>query len=184
MPSPILLAELDGSDGFVLQGEPDDSVVGRVSNGNRGFYLDGDGDANGDGFADILIGGFGSPSRGGLFFGDGGAFSAAIDMRSFDQPGSQGLRFNDFNGTASGSNVGVGMLSDINGDGLDDIAFGSIFEDTNAAGSECDDGVVSVVFGSADLFGHPPITGTSLDGSDGFRANGFNTQRLLHKPPF
>jgi hypothetical protein len=99
-------------------------------------------------------------------------------MRSFDQPRSQGLRFNDFNGTASGSNVGVGMLGDINGDGLDDIAFGSIFEDTNAAGSEGDDGVVAVVFGSADLFGHPPITGTSLDGSDGFRANGFNTQRI------
>ena len=56
MPSPILLAELDGSDGFVLQGEPEDSFVGLASNGNRGFYLDGGGDANGDGFADILIG--------------------------------------------------------------------------------------------------------------------------------
>ena len=102
MPSPILLAELDGSDGFVLRGEPpflDNELIGV---GLRGFYLDGGGDANGDGFADVLIGGFGRPSRGGLLFGDGGAFSAAIDMRSFDQPGSQGLRFNDFNGTESG----------------------------------------------------------------------------------
>ena len=143
-PAGVLLASLDGSDGFALNG---------VSVGDRsGGLVSGAGDVNADGFDDIIVGSPGADPNGDgsgrsyLVFGSAAGFPADLDLGAPD--GNNGFALNGASkGDASG--ISVSGAGDVNGDGFDDIIIGAVGANTeNGAGS----GKSYVVFGSASRF--------------------------------
>ena len=173
----IDLSELDGSDGFRIDGE----------GGFRGSgYSVSASDINGDGYNDIIIGAPGSGgSRGGaayVVFGKESGFSGTVDLSNIVRSGSGGVRIDGesadpFTGISywSGRSVSAG---DINGDGYDDVIIGAPGVDPNGyEGDGYESGSTYVVFGKSD--GSNGLSGTielsELDGSDGFRLNGEST---------
>ncbi len=160
----IDLSELDGSDGFRIDGE------------NR-YHFSGDsvsaGDINGDGYDDIIIGAFAADLNGHnsgstyVVFGKESGFSRTMDLSELD--GSDGFRINGENaGDYSGDSVS--SAGDFNGDGYDDIIIGADEADSNGERS----GSTYVVFGKESGFSRV-IELSELDGSDGFRIDGENT---------
>ena len=168
----IELSELDGSDGFRIDGESaNDLSGGSISAG----------DVNDDGYNDIIIGAHWAEPDGGNFgrhhnngstyvvFGKSSGFSETIDLSDIVRTGG-GVRIDGENrGDYSGESVSSG---DVNGDGYDDIIIGAERTETNGYGS----GSTYVVFGKAD--GPNGLNGimelSELDGSDGFRIDGVN----------
>ena len=114
------LADLDGTNGFRLNGIDIYDLAG--------IAVDGAGDFNGDGLADMLIG----ASRAGLagesyvVFGSSGGFASNISLSTLD--GSDGFRLDgvseDGRSGASVSNAG-----DVNGDGYSDLIIGAFAAD-------------------------------------------------------
>ena len=157
----INLGDLDGSNGFRLDGNPNDDLRHSVSSA---------GDINGDGFDDIIVGisdadpnGLSSGSSY-VVFGSDSSFSATLDLSSLD--GSNGFRLD---GLAQGDFSGrsVSSAGDVNGDGIDDIIIGASGADPNGSGS----GSSYVVFGSDSGFA-ASFNLSSLNGSNGFRLDG------------
>ena len=159
------LSELDGSDGFRIDGE---------SGGDLSGYSVSAGDVNNDGYDDIIIGAAGADRNGNsvsnrgasyvVFGKDDDAFAATMNLSELD--GSNGFRINgESAGDASG--ISVSSAGDINGDGYDDIIIGAPNADPNGSSS----GSVYVVFGKESGFSRA-IEPSELDGSDGFRING------------
>jgi hypothetical protein len=141
------LADLNGSNGFRLDGEAAGNLSGEsVSNA---------GDVNGDGYDDLIVGAPGGNSSY-VIFGKASGFDAAIDLSDLD--GNIGFRLNgDANYHSSGSSVST--AGDINGDGFDDLMVSAYGRDP---------GVSYVVFGKSSGF-DATINLSDLDGSDGFR---------------
>lgn len=152
----IDLATLDGTDGFLLEGE----------NGSDEFGVDvaGIGDVNGDGIDDFMIGapgfipegapenfedGFGAAY---VVFGSTGPFGPSFDISTLD--GTNGFRMEGLvQNEALGSTVkGIG---DFNGDGFDDLA---VLNNESQA---------FVIFGTDQGFA-ADIDLTALDGLNGF----------------
>ena len=168
----IDLSELDGSDGFRIDGEGEFK---------RSGYSVSASDINGDGYNDIIIG---APGNGGysggatyVVFGKESGFSGTVDLSNIVRSGSGGVRIDvenadPFDGTSywSGRSVSAG---DINGDGYDDVIIGAWGADPNEYYAR---GSTYVVFGRSD--GSNGLSGTidlsELDGSDGFRIDGEN----------
>jgi hypothetical protein len=156
----IDLADLDDSDGFVLNGDTYDFSGTSVSSA---------GDFNGDGIDDILIGARGgTPTSGAdragktyVVFGNGKdtEFDVAIDLDGLD--GSDGFVFN---GIASYDKSGYSVSSagDVNGDGFDDILIGAYGRDQDGAR---DAGETYVVFGGAGLLAAYDAADSVADGS-------------------
>ena len=168
-PASLKLSELDGSNGFRIDGAFDGDDVGRA--------VGGAGDVNGDGFDDIIVGGvndgpygFTGPGQAYVVFGSDQGFPASLALATLD--GTDGFRIE---GEELGDYAGrsVSGAGDINGDGFDDLVVGAPFagprSDPSYPGAAPGRGYV--VFGKAAGFA-ASLDLASLDGSNGFRLDG------------
>ena len=152
----IELSQLDGSNGFQINGE----VAGDYS----GFSVSQAGDINGDGTGDLIIGAPGAAALAGssyVVFGKTGSFGAVLELSTLN-----GMNGFQINGEVAGDSAGfsVNQAGDINGDSFSDIIIGA----RDAAGGT---GSSYVVFGKAGSF-NSTLDLSSLNGSNGFQING------------
>jgi len=166
MPSSSLnLSDLDGSNGFVING------INRWD--NLGFSVSSAGDINGDGIDDLIIGApyyslspspYAAPGTsyvvfGGTDIGLGGSF----DLSTLD--GRNGFVINNSIQPYVRLGYSVSRTGDINGDGFDDLIIG-------APGKPFLGGIRGgspyVVFGSSDVGSGGSFDLSTLDGSNGF----------------
>lgn len=159
------LANLDGSDGFVLDG---------INPGNfSGTAVSKIGDFNGDNIDDLSIGAFAADPNGNtaagesyVVFGTNNGFPANLDLANLDGNNGLTLQGIDIQGLLGGA---IGGAGDINNDGTDDLiigAFGAPANGNNNAGK------AYVVFGNSGLPANIDLA--NLNGSSGFVLSGFN----------
>ena len=143
-PASLDLSDLDGTNGFRLDGVAEGDL--------SGFAVSNAGDVNGDGLADLLIGAYAADLNGSysgasyVVFGrdtaQTGPFPANLELSALD--GTNGFRLD---GVAAGDRSGfaVSGAGDVNGDGIGDLLTGAYDADPNGSFS----GVSYVVFGEA-----------------------------------
>lgn len=119
-PATFNLSELNGTNGFVLNGAAGEDRLGAA--------LSSAGDINDDGLDDLLIGAPGadpnglSSGRSYVVFGRSGNYSAQLNLGNLD-----GVNGFQMNGVSAGDEAGrsLSQIGDINGDGIDDIIIGA-----------------------------------------------------------
>src|SRR6266853_935496 len=153
------LSSLDGKTGFKINGE----AAGDYS----GLSVSAAGDVNGDGFADLLIGGYGGGGSTGasyVVFGKAGGFTTPLNLSTLN--GANGFKIN---GEAAGdeSGISVSAAGDVNGDGFADLLIGAFGASPNGAGS----GASYVVLGKPGFFSSP-LNLSTLNGAKGFKIRG------------
>jgi|CXWL01.1.fsa_nt_gi hypothetical protein len=174
--APMNLSNLNGSNGFRLDGE----AAGDFS----GYSVSTAGDVNGDGFDDVIVGApransnnFSSGSSY-VVFGQASGFSAAMDLSNLN--GINGFRLNgeallDTSGSYGLSLDSVSNAGDINGDGFDDMLVGARLTDRYGGIYSNDAGYSYVIFGKSSGFS-PAMNLSSLNGSNGFRFTSFSSK--------
>ena len=166
----------------------DDSIGFRLTGFTNTLYQASDsastgGDINGDGFDDVVFGGkftkFGTNYIGAAYvvFGKESGF-ANLDIT--DLNGTTGFSFTDsargYDSTNAYIGAAVSISGDVNGDGFDDLLVGAPGQNKYRGSMEYD-GEAYVVFGRADFSANSTIQVTSLDGTNGFVAEGLSGQQ-------
>ncbi|MEA5577316.1 DUF4114 domain-containing protein [Anabaena sp. UHCC 0451] len=155
------LSNLDGSNGFIINGQDDDQL---------GFSVSSAGDVNNDGIDDIIVGAhFASPN--GVYaagisyvvFGKDGNFDPIFDLSTLN--GNNGFAINGI-GELNNSGWAVKGVGDVSGDGIDDILVSAKNADPNGEYS----GQNYVIFGKSNFT--PLINLADIDGTNGFVING------------
>ena len=163
----INLADLDGSNGFLMMGEDAGDLFGvDVSDA---------GDVNGDGFADIIVGAssVGNSRAAYVIFGKADGFSLVESIAAVAAgDGSTGFELlGENNGDQAG--IAVSGAGDVNGDGFADVIVGAQTANSNT-------GAAYIVFGAASFtnssyaLGALSSNGFIIDGSytnEGFGAS-------------
>ena len=150
------LNSLPAADGF--------AISGFAWYGNNGFSVSGAGDVNGDGFADIIVGGtydYGLPGAAYVIFGKDTGFGS-IDLNNLASADGFAIH----NQTPNIGGFSVSAAGDINGDGFADLIVG----DSGADGGGTDSGDAYVLLGRASGFGTIDLANLSPD--DGFILRG------------
>jgi hypothetical protein len=151
-PANLLLAFLNGIDGFRIDGQ--------AAFNNVGWSVAPAGDVNGDGFDDVIVGSFANGTDTSyVVFGRPGGSAVELQLSGLD--GSNGFQIND---NIGGSSPAVAGAGDVNGDGFDDLIVGA--DSTNST-----TGAAYVVFGRAGGY-TANLQLSSLDGANGFRIDG------------
>ncbi|WP_345145544.1 HYR domain-containing protein [Flavobacterium ginsengiterrae] len=170
------LGNLDGSNGFVINGEN-----GTV---NMGYSVSKAGDINGDGITDFIVSAIGSSySFSGTFsnsndyinakiyvvFGKSTGFPPIVDLKYLD--GTNGFKIKDDINLTGDDETGyqVSNAGDINRDGIDDFMFSAPIR----RGLDWTVGALYVVFGKTSGFPSEMLL-SSLNGSNGFTFMGTN----------
>lgn len=150
--SPFDLSNLDGSNGFVLEGIKDNDDLGEA--------VSSAGDVNGDGLDDLIVGAPGA-GKSYVVFGRNGGFESSLGLADLD--GQNGFALvGDANVGASVSGAG-----DVNGDGIDDVIVGG----SRSAPDGTATGASYVVFGSSAGF-DSSVALSELNGENGFAIAG------------
>lgn len=164
-PSVVFVHQLDGTNGFRVEGEALGDELGKS--------VASAGDFNGDNIGDIIIGAppYGSAGKAYIVFGrkKNAPFPAQIAASSLD--GTNGLKLTGV-ATGDGAGTSVAGLGDINGDKIGDVIIGAPTIDPDAVE---DAGGAYVVFGRKATPANPIPAETSLgdlDGSNGFLIRG------------
>jgi len=149
------LADLNGTNGFRINGEsPDDFAGVSVSSA---------GDINNDGFDDLIVGANGADSAY-VVFGTDAGFPASFELSSLN--GANGFRIMGAPDDRAG--FSVSSAGDVNGDGIDDVIVGAFLA---MPGGALLAGSSYVVFGTDSGFA-ATLDVSSLNGANGFRING------------
>ncbi len=160
LPNPFNLSNLNGLNGFTINGEAaDDFSGGSVSAA---------GDVNGDGIDDLIIGAIGADPNGNsragnsyVVFGSDSRLPNPFNLNNLN--GKNGFTINGVAvGDFSGSSVSA--AGDVNGDGIDDLIIGAYSANSDAGSSY-------VVFGSDNDLPNPLNLG-DINGLNGFTTNG------------
>ena len=170
IPNPLQLDTLDGFNGFRINGQNIDDLLG--------FSVGSIGDFNRDGFDDLVVGAPGAdPGAPAIYnsgsayviYGAGAGFASVFDLLSLN--GSNGFRVD---GTAADGFLGVtaGRAGDMNGDGFDDLLLGASGASPGTP-PRAQAGEAYVIFGRADNASFGPIFSTgAINGVSGFRIEG------------
>lgn len=152
-PALVDLADLDGHNGFILDG---------INPRDGGFSISKAGDVNGDGVDDILIGIFLSNDSSQSYVVFGSKQPWPKNFRLINLNGRNG--FSVDSGKPDDNNDLVSKAGDVNGDGIDDILIG-------APGVYRGKGQSYIVFGSKKAW--PAVINLGdLNGHNGFAING------------
>ncbi len=164
LPNPINLSNLNGQNGFMINGENRDDA--------SGISVSSAGDVNGDDVDDLIIGALrGNPNgqtnagKSYVVFGSADGFSSPFNL--FLLNGQNGFII-DGESAGDFSGHSVSSAGDVNNDGFDDLIIGAFGANT---GGQPFAGKSYVVYGSGNSFPNP-LNLSTLNSENGFAING------------